>query len=450
MSLVCNYTLPRGLYRHFYYRLGVRLSQHKLRCVKLHKRELWYTTTDIMRKMLLSNRMREMPVSAVRKLSSYETQTKAKGIKIYHLNIGDPDIETPQCFIDALHNWSVNPIGYSPSKGEPSFLTSLAWYYRKLDFTFVSESNIIATIGGSEALVMSLFAVADTNDEVLVFEPFYSNYASCAAFCNIKLVSVPTSTKKGFHLPALSEIVKKIGPRTKAILLCSPNNPTGTVYTKKEYKMLVGIAKKYNVYLISDEVYREYVFDGAVHTSLLSFMEQIPQRAIMVDSLSKRYSLCGARLGVILSLNEDVIHGVTKIAQSRLSGGHIYQRIGAELVKVSPSHITRIRDEYQKRRDVLYKGLTSIPGVYLTKPEGAFYTMVTLPVGDAQDFCIFLLNDFSLHNETVMLAPGNGFYATKGQGRNQVRIAYVLNTKDIVKSIEIIRQALEVYRKQRT
>lgn len=403
-----------------------------------------------MRTLSVSDRMREMPVSAVRKLSSYEAQTKARGIKIYHLNIGDPDVETPQCFIDALRNWSVNPIGYAPSKGEPSFLTSFALYYQQLGFTFVSESDIIATIGGSEALAMSLFAVADTNDEVLVFEPFYSNYASCAAFCNVVLVPIPTSIKNGFHLPKQREIEKKIGPKTKAILTCSPNNPTGTVYTKEEYEMLVAVSKKHHLYLISDEVYREYVFDGRQHVSLLSFMEQIPHHAILVDSLSKRYSLCGARLGAIVSLNERFIQGVTKIAQGRLSGGRIDQMVGARLTDVSSTHMERIRNEYQKRRDVLYQRLRSIPGVYLTKPEGAFYTMVTLPVDNAEDFCIFLLNEFRVKNETVMLAPGSGFYATRGKGKNQVRIAYVLNKNDIMRSIAIIQRALEVYRKKRT
>ncbi len=393
----------------------------------------------------VSKRLTDLPVSSVRKLSPYAAEAKNKGVKIYHLNIGDPDIKTPKVMIDVLRNWSINPIRYANSSGESEFIQALRSYYNGLGFTQIKESDILATVGGSEAVVMAMYATCGPGDEILVFEPFYSNYATCAKFCDIKLVPVETTIKNGFHLPDRKVIEEKITRKAKAILVCSPNNPTGAIYTRKEYKILVEIAKEKNLFLISDEVYREYIFGNIKHTSVLEFLNEIPEQIILLDSLSKRYSLCGARLGILMSLNQEVIKGTLKLAQGRLSGGIIDQMVGAKLTRVPKSYIEKVRQEYEKRRDVLYEGLSKIKGVFLTKPEGAFYTMVSLPVENAEDFSIYLLKDFRDKNETVMLAPGEGFYGTKNQGLNQVRIAYVLNTRDLKRCIEIIDKALQKY-----
>jgi aspartate aminotransferase len=389
-----------------------------------------------------------MPVSAVRKLAPYAARAKESGAKVYHLNIGDPDVRTPDVMIDVLHTWSANPIRYAQSQGDPAFLDALVTYYRGLGFGFVEAGDIVATVGGSEAIVMALFGVCAPGDEVIVFEPFYSNYASLAALCDVQFVAVPAGVETGFHLPDRADIEARITDRTRAILFCTPGNPTGTVFTREEMRMLADIARDRNLYLISDEVYREYVFEGAPpHTSVLEFMQEMPDRIVMLDSLSKRYSLCGARLGVFLSKNEDLMKGVVKIAQSRLSGGTIDQAIGAKLTDVPALFIDEVRGEYQKRRDVVYEGLSSIPGVTMARPEGAFYSMVSLPVDDAEAFCIWLLESYrSEANETVMLAPGAGFYATPGKGRNEVRIAYVLNTDDLSRCVDILADAIERYR----
>lgn len=396
--------------------------------------------------MHVSKRVLKVPVSAVRSLTPYAKEAEEQGVKIYHLNIGDPDIETPEVLLNVLKNWKINPIRYAASNGEPTFLKALTDYYNGLNLQKIEPKNIIATIGGSEAIQMTMYTVADPGDEIIVFDPLYSNYSSFAAINSVKLVPILTSVENGFHLPAESVIEKKITKKTKAILYCSPNNPTGAIYTKDEIAMLVRIAKKHNLFLISDEVYREYVFTDQPATSLLEFFSKIPDRAIIVDSLSKRYSLCGARLGAVVSLNDELIKEISKLAQSRLSGELISQVLASDINKVPQSYFDKVKNEYQKRRDFLYQELLKIPGVKLQKPEGAFYTMVTLPVKNAQDFCIYLLKDFRLNGETLMLAPGSGFYGTKGQGLNEVRIAYVLNIDDLKKSLEILRVALEKYR----
>lgn len=395
----------------------------------------------------VSDRLLEMPISAVRKLSPYAKEAKAQGVKIYHLNIGDPDIPTPQAMLDELHSFKPNPIRYADSHGEPQFLKAMEWYYHKLGYTFLNESHMVVTVGGSEAVVMSLFATAKAGEEILVFEPFYSNYSACASLAGVKLVPVPTSIDEGFHLPPQKVIEQKIGPKTRAILFCTPNNPTGTVYSKKEMDMLVAIAKKHKLFLISDEVYREFVYDDTQQISLLSYMKAVPDHAILLDSLSKRYSLCGARLGILASLNKDIIAGTLKIAQSRLSGGLIDQLMASKLTKVPKSYTDAVTKEYKKRRDILYKGLLEIPGVFLAKPEGAFYTIVNLPVTNAEDFCIYLLKEFRQNNETVMLAPGAGFYGSPTKGLNQVRMAYVLNENDLKKSLQILKSAITAYKK---
>lgn len=394
----------------------------------------------------VSTRLSKFPSSPIRKLVPYATAAKKEGVKVYHLNIGDPDIKTPQVMVDVLKDWSRNPIGYSQSQGEPEFIASLVSYYHKIGFPFITNGDIQVTTGGSEAISMALFAVCESGDEVLVFEPFYTNYNSYAAVNNIKLVPVKTEGSTGFHLPNRTQIEKKITTRTRAILICNPSNPTGTVYTKKELDMLASIAKERGLFLISDEVYREFVYDGKKHVSILSYMKEMPDKVIMLDSLSKRYSLCGARLGMLVSLNNDVMEGVLRIAQGRLSSGLVDQLMASKLTEVEESYFEEVHKEYQKRRDVLYEGLKSIRGVFLEKPEGAFYTIVKLPVKDAEHFSKWLLTDFRLNRETVMVAPAAGFYATQGLGQDEVRIAYVLNTKDLAKAIEILRQALVEYK----
>jgi len=399
-----------------------------------------------MKNIQVSKRLFEVPTSPIRKLVPFAVEAKKKGTKVYHLNIGDPDIKTPEVMIKVLNNWSINPIRYGQSQGETKFLESLVTYYNKLGYSFIKTENIQATSGGSEAISMAFFAVCQPGEEVIAFEPFYTNYNSYAAINGIKIIPVLTKGETGFHLPARVDIEKKITKKTKAIIICNPSNPTGTVYSKKEMEMLVSICIKNNLFLIADEVYREFVYDGKKHTSILSFMKKYPDRMLLLDSLSKRYSLCGARLGMIVSLNKDLIDGVLRIAQGRLSAGFIDQTMAEKLTEINSVYFRAVHKEYQKRRDVLYHGLKSIPGVYLEKPEGAFYAIVKLPVKDSEDFCRWLLTDFKYNNSTVMLAPAAGFYGTKGRGKNEVRIAYVLNVGDLEKAIEILRRALVEYK----
>ncbi len=395
--------------------------------------------------MPCSSRLSAVPASPIRKLVPYAVAAKKTGVSVLHLNIGDPDIKTPDVMIDVLTHWDTNPIGYGQSQGDAPFLTALVQYYQGLGHTDISVSDIQVTNGGSEAISMAMFACTETGDEILTFEPLYTNYNSYARVNGVTLTAIPTSITDGFHMPGRDVIVSKITKKTKAILFCNPNNPTGTVYTKDEVEMLVSIAKEYGLFLMSDEVYREYCYDGKSHVSLLSYMGDIPDLAIILDSMSKRYSLCGARLGCLISKNTDVMSGVLRIGQGRLSSGSIDQAVAAKLTDVPASYISDVQKEYAKRRDVLYTGLQAIPGVTIPKPEGAFYAIVGLPVDDAERFAIWLLTDFRLNNETVMVAPAAGFYATPGKGKNEIRIAYVLNSEKLKRSILIIKAALDAY-----
>ncbi len=405
----------------------------------------------------VSKRLLQVPASPIRKLVPLAQAAKKSGVKVYHLNIGDPDIKTPQVMMNVLKNWTINPIGYSQSQGEPVFLESLKTYYHKLGYRFLDTKHIQVTSGGSEGISMVLFATCAPGDEVIVFEPFYANYNTYAVVNGVKLVPIRTSIKDGFHLPAQSVIEKKITKRTRAILICNPNNPTGTVYTKEEVETLVALAKKHGLFLLSDEVYREYAYDGRKQVSLLPYMKQLPKQAIVLDSMSKRYNLCGVRLGAIVSLNDDIMAGVLRIGQGRLSSGIVDQMIAAKLTEVTPKWLRQTHDEWERRRDVLFEGLRKIPGVVIPKPEGAFYTIVGLPVNDSEKFASWLLTDFrdpspnSGQVETVMVAPAGGFYASTSLGtgasipKNEVRIAYVLNTHDLKRCIELLAKALDVY-----
>jgi len=395
-----------------------------------------------------SQRLLNVQPSPIRKLVPFAVEAKKQGVHVYHLNIGDPDVKAPDVMLEAIKNWNKNPIGYDQSKGNPDFIDSLLWYYDKIGYKFLKPDDIQVTTGGSEAITMAFFATCEMGDEVIVFEPFYTNYNGYASINDIKLVPIPTKIEDGFHLPSKSEIEKHITPKTKAILYCSPNNPTGTVYTKDEVEMLVDIAEKHNLFLMSDEVYREFSYDGKKQVSLLSYMQKLPKQIIVLDSLSKRYSVCGLRLGWLISLNEDVMEGVLRIAQARLSSGLIDQVVGAKIKDVPESYLDEMCDEYKKRRDILYEGMKKIPGVIIPKPEGAFYSMVKLPIKDSEHFCKWLLTDFRDNNETVMLAPAGGFYADQSLGKNEVRIAYVLNAEKLKRCVELIRKALDVYKKR--
>jgi aspartate aminotransferase len=397
--------------------------------------------------MNVSTRLLSVPASPIRKLVPLATAAKKSGVKVYHLNIGDPDIKTPAVMIKAVREWNIDPVGYSQSQGEPVFLEALKWYYHKIGYKFIDIPNIQVTSGGSEGISMALFATCEPNDEVIVFEPFYANYNTYAVVNGVRLVPVRTSIKNGFHLPSKFEIEKHITKKTKAILICSPGNPTGTVYTKEEMDELVSIAVKHKLFLLSDEVYREYTYDGRKQVSLLAYMQKYPSQMIVLDSMSKRYSLCGARLGAIISLNPDVMAGVLRMGQGRLSSGLIDQIVASKLTQVPVTYMKGIYKEFNNRRDVLYAGLKKIPGVVTPKPEGAFYAIVGLPVADTEHFCSWLLTDFRDKGETVMVAPASGFYATKGLGKNEVRIAYVINTKDLTRAIELLSLALKQYSK---
>ncbi|MBP9690617.1 pyridoxal phosphate-dependent aminotransferase [Candidatus Woesebacteria bacterium] len=396
----------------------------------------------------LSTRLHNLPISSIRKLIPLADAAKKTGVCIYHLNMGQPDVKSPDIMIDALKKWNQNPISYAPSGGTSDYLDALNWYYNSLGFEFIENSMILGTIAGSEAINMAFFAACNPGDEILVFEPFYSSYQTSARLWGVTLVAVETTIEDGFHLPEKEVIEYAITSKTKAILYSSPGNPTGTVYTKEEIRMLVDIAKQHNLFLVADEVYREYTFVDAPHTSILSYMQEIPSQAVLIDSLSKRYNLCGARLGMLVTMNQDLLKGSLKFAMSRLSGGLIDQYIGAQLTHVPKEYITGIQEEYRRRRDVMYAGLKEIEGVTVTLPEGAFYIMAELPVDNAEDFCIFLLEKFRDKNETVMLAPGYGFYTDPAKGKKQVRIAYVLEIPQLMRSIEILKKALKVYGEQ--
>ena len=401
-----------------------------------------------MKNTTTSIRLMDVPASPIRKLVPYALQAKKEGVHVYHLNIGDPDIETPSIMLDVLRVWSQNPIRYAQSQGETEFIEALKLYYHRLGYKFLDNKNIQVTSGGSEAISMAMFAVANPGEEIVLFEPFYANYLTYAAVNGITLVAIPTTIENGFHLPGEHEIERYITDKTKAILYCNPNNPTGTVYTKEEVDMLVRIAKKHNLYLLSDEVYREYIYDGLSFQSILSYMEEYPERTILLDSVSKRYSLCGLRLGAFVSLNSDIMEGVLRIAQGRLSAGLIDQAVAAKLTDVPASYLSDVHKEYKNRRDVLLSGLKKIPGLVVPEPEGAFYAIIGLPVASAEHFCQWLLTDFRDNNETIMMAPASGFYKTEGKGKNEVRIAYVLNAGVLKRCITILEKALQIYNKE--
>ena len=384
-----------------------------------------------------------MPASPIRKLVPFSEAAKKKGRIVYHLNIGQPDIETPQVALDAVKNISTRVIEYSHSAGNESYRKKLAAYYQKLGLPVQAEEVMITT-GGSEALLFSIMSCLDEGDEIIVPEPFYANYNSFALTAGAKIVPITASIHNGFALPPIEEFEKKITPRTKAILICNPSNPTGYLYTQQELELLRDIVIKHDLYLFADEVYREFIYDGRTHysTMLLSGLEQ---NLVMVDSVSKRYSMCGARIGAVITRNKELYNTMLKFAQARLSPPTFGQIAGEAALETPASYFEEVITEYKKRRDVTIELLSQIPGIVCPTPGGAFYTVAQLPVEDADEFCQWMLSDFEHNNQTVMMAPASGFYATKGLGKNEVRIAYVLNEESLRKAMECLKIGLEEY-----
>jgi aspartate aminotransferase len=395
--------------------------------------------------MKFSKRVTEMQESPVRKLVPIATRVKKEGKKVYHLNIGQPDIETPKEFMNAINNYDTSVIKYSFSQGEPVLINAIRDYFKRDNILF-DEDDIIVTNGGSEAITFAAIALCDPGDEILVPEPFYTNYNGFTGEVNAKLVPVTTKAENGFHLPSKEEIVEKITPKTKAILFSNPGNPTGVIFTKEEMNMVAEIAVEHDIFIISDEVYRGMAFDGLEGISMGS-ITSILDRLIIVESVSKRYSACGARIGAICSKNKELMKNIIKLGQARLCVATLEQIGAAALYSLSDEYTQSVRDEYQARRDIVYETLSNIPNVVCKKPTGAFYVVVKLPVDDAEKFIIWMLEKFDLDGETIMLAPAEGFYATKGLGKDEARIAYVLNTSDMKRAMHILEKGLETYNK---
>ena len=391
----------------------------------------------------LSARAHTMQASPIRKLLPLAEEAKRAGVVVHHLNIGQPDILSPKEYRDALAAAADPVIEYSKSQGRDDYLETVCRYYAKHRID-VKPSQAIITAGGSEAIIFAFLAITDPGDEILVFEPFYTNYNGFATIANIALKPILTRAENGFHLPPEEEIEAAIGPRTRGILICNPGNPTGTVLTDDELALLSRVALRRGLYLIADEVYREFVYDGRTHRSVMEDPD-LHEHAIMVDSVSKRYSLCGARLGTVVTRNKNAYDLMVKFAQARLSAATPEQKAAVALGNVPDAYVAEIIREYQKRRDIVYDGVRAIPGALCLKPEGAFYVVVTLPVRDAEDFVKFMLKDFRRDGRTVMLAPAEGFYATPRLGRNQVRIAYILNEEKLRDAMEILREGFAEY-----
>lgn len=384
-----------------------------------------------------------MPASPIRKLVPYAEQAYAKGLKVYHLNIGQPDIATPETAINAMKNADIKVLEYSHSAGFASYRNKLAAYYQKTGIN-VNAEDIIITTGGSEALVFGFMTTCNPGDEIIIPEPFYANYNGFAVMAGMDVVPVRATIENGFALPPVEEIEQKITAKTKAIVICNPGNPTGYLYSKEELEQLAAIVKKHDIFLFADEVYREFCYDGAVPHSVMN-LKGIEENVIMIDSVSKRYSMCGARIGAVISKNKEVMAGVMKFAQARLSPPTIEQ-IGAEAALETPqSYFDEVIAEYVERRNVLVDGLNSIPGVFCPKPSGAFYCVAKFPVDDSDKFCQWLLEEFQYEGQTVMMAPATGFYSTKGAGKNEARLAYVLNKEALEKAVECLRAAIEQY-----
>ena len=384
-----------------------------------------------------------MPESPIRKLVPYAEKAKKEGKKVYHLNIGQPDIETPQVALDAVKNFSSQVVEYSHSAGFESYRKGLASYYQSLGMD-VNFDELMVTTGGSEALLFALNSCLDSGDEVIIPEPFYANYNGFSTSAGITVKPISTSINNGFALPPIDEFEKLITSKTKAILICNPGNPTGYLYSKDELETLRDIVKKHDLFLFADEVYREFCYDGNKHLSILN-LDGLEDNAVVIDSTSKRYSMCGIRVGCIVSKNKEVISTALKFAQARLSPPTFGQVAGEAALLTPKSYFDDVINEYVSRRDLLVDGLNKIEGVICPKPKGAFYAIAELPVDNAEKFAQWLLEEFDFNNETLMVAPAAGFYSTKGEGYNQVRIAYVLNQESLQNAINCLEEALKLY-----
>ena len=393
--------------------------------------------------MEISDRAQNMPQSPIRKLAKYADAAKRIGIHIYLLNFGEPDIQTPSCALEAVHNFNQKILDYSPSQGTKSLRTKMVGYYAEYGID-LSPDEIIITSGGSEAIMFAYMACLNPGDEIIVTDPSYANYMAFAISCGAVVKSVKTHIEDGFKLPPVEEFEKQITDKTRAILICNPNNPTGYLYTKQEMLQLRDLVKKYNLYLFSDEVYREFIYTKRPYISACH-LEGIEDNVILVDSVSKRYSECGIRIGALITKNRQVRQAVMKFCQARLSPPLIGQAIAEASLSTPQEYMEEVYDEYLSRRNYLIDQLNQIPGVFAPTPMGAFYTMVQLPVDDTDKFCQWCLTDFQYEGQTVMMAPGSGFYTDPEEGRKQVRMAYVLNKEDLSKAMVVLRKALETY-----
>lgn len=385
----------------------------------------------------------DMPASPIRKLVPYSEKAKKEGKTVYHLNIGQPDIETPQVALDAIKNMDRTVIEYSHSAGFESYRVKLAAFYRHHHLPVMAE-DVMITTGGSEALIFGFMTTCNPGDEMIIPEPFYANYNGFAVTAGLTVVPVTSSIESGFALPPVEEFEKKITSKTKAIVICNPGNPTGYLYSKAELEKLRDIVKKHDLFLFADEVYREFCYDGAKPFSVLN-LEGIENNVIMIDSVSKRYSMCGARIGAIVSKNKEVMAAALKFAQARLSPPTVDQIASEAALDTPQSYFDNVVAEYVERRNIMVDGLNAIPGVFCPKPSGAFYCVAKFPVDDAEKFCQWLLEEFSYEGQTVMMAPANGFYSTPGAGKDEARIAYVLNKEALAASVKCLEEALKVY-----
>ncbi|MGX5819416.1 pyridoxal phosphate-dependent aminotransferase [Chitinophaga lutea] len=390
----------------------------------------------------ISQRGNSMPPSPIRKLVPFAEAAKSRGTKVYHLNIGQPDIETPKPMLDAVRHSDFKILEYTHSAGNESYRRKLTGYYKRFGLD-IDHTEIIVTTGGSEALLFGFMACLDPGDEIIVPEPFYANYNGFAVEANVSIVPVPSEIETGFALPPIEDFEKMITPRTKAILICSPNNPTGYLYSREEMEVLKQICLKHNLFLFSDEAYREFCYDG-VNISALH-LDGLSDNVVVFDTISKRYSACGARIGAVVTHNRRILDAVMKFAQARLSPPTFAQIAAEAGVDLPENYFDEIKAEYQSRRDLLVKRLNAMPGVFCPNPGGAFYAMARLPIDDADKFCQWLLESFSHEGQTVMMAPGTGFYSTPGRGKQEVRMAYVLNLESIDKAMDCLQQALTVY-----
>lgn len=391
----------------------------------------------------ISQRGADMPASPIRKLVPFAEAAKKRGVKVYHLNIGQPDIKTPEVALNAIRNYNANVIEYSHSAGNESYRKALAENYQKQGIE-INQNQILITTGGSEAILFAMFSCMDCGDEIIIPEPFYTNYNGFAQEAGIIVKPITASIENGFALPAISEFEKSITPRTKAIMVCNPNNPTGYLYSRSELEQLRDLVIKHNLYLFADEVYREFCYDGNEHFSVMK-LEGLDQHVVMMDSVSKRYSECGVRIGAMVTRNEEILASALKYAQARLSPPSLGQVVGEASLKTPDCYFTEVYDEYIARRNFVIEELNKIPGVYAPMPKGAFYAVISLPIDNADTFCQWLLEDFEYNKQTVMLAPATGFYASPGLGLNEARIAYVLKLEDLKNAVKCLEEALKVY-----